>query len=91
MSSLTAFFTVCAVLAVGLPFCLWQIHRAWRAEQAANCDPYEVCPDSLRLLNDLDEYLNEYVVADPDLWEVFGIGGPWDVLGHDTTTTEEGQ
>lgn len=42
MSSLTAFFIVCAVLFTCTPVLLWQIHRAWRAEQAKNCDPYEV-------------------------------------------------
>lgn len=45
MSALSAFFTVCGVLVVGTPYCLWQIHRAWKAEQAANCDPYDICPD----------------------------------------------
>lgn len=42
MSSLEAFFIVCAVLLVGTPVCLWQIHRAWRAEQAKTADPYDV-------------------------------------------------
>jgi ribosomal protein L11 methylase PrmA len=41
MSSLEAFAIVCAVLLFGTPVCLWQIHRAWKAEQAKNCDPYE--------------------------------------------------
>lgn len=67
MSSLEAFFTVCAVLAVGTPVCLWQIHCAWRAEQAKTADPYEVGPDALRLLNDLDTHLDEYVAADTEL------------------------
>jgi hypothetical protein len=34
VSSLEAFFIVCAVLLVGTPVCLWQIHQAWKAEQA---------------------------------------------------------
>jgi hypothetical protein len=45
MSSLEAFVIVCAVLLVGTPVCLWQIHRAWKAELAKNTDPYEVGPD----------------------------------------------
>lgn len=67
VNSLEMFFIVCAVLAAGLPVCLWQIHRAWRAEQAKNSDPYEVGPDALRLLAELDAHLNEYVAADAEL------------------------
>jgi CHASE3 domain sensor protein len=67
MSSLEAFVIVCVVLLVGTPVCLWQIHRAWRAEQAKNDDPYEVGPDALRLLQDLDTHLDEYVAADTEL------------------------
>lgn len=67
MSSLEAFAIVCAVLLVGTPVCLWQIHRAWRAEQAKNADPYDVGPDALRLLQDLDTHLDEYVAADTEL------------------------
>lgn len=47
MSSLEAFTVVCAVLLVGTPVCLWQIHRAWKAEQAKNTDPYEADMDAL--------------------------------------------
>lgn len=71
MSSLEAFAIVCAVLLVGTPVCLWQIHRAWRAEQAKNCDPYDVGPDALRLLADLDTHLDEYVAADTELADGF--------------------
>jgi hypothetical protein len=92
VSSLAAFFTACAVITVVTPVLLWQIHRAWRAEQAKNTDPYETGMDDPRLPASLDEHLNGYVAADPDLWEVFGVGGPWDVLGPgDTTTHHEGE
>lgn len=84
VSYLNALFTVCGVLAVGLPICLWQIHRAWKAEAG---------PDDLWLPQDLDEHLDEYVAADPDLWEVFGVGGSWGVPDPDHTTdhTTEGE
>lgn len=67
MSSLKAFFAVCAVLLVGTPALLWQIHRAWKAEQAQNADPYDVGPDALRLLEELDTHLDNYVAADAEL------------------------
>lgn len=41
MSDLNRFFIVCGLIGTVTPFLLWQIHRAWRAEQAKNCDPYE--------------------------------------------------
>jgi hypothetical protein len=47
VSSLEAFFIVCAVLLVGTPVCLWQIHQAWKAEQAKNTDPYETDMDAI--------------------------------------------
>jgi hypothetical protein len=47
VSSLEAFAIVCAVLLIGTPTLLWQIHRAWRAEQAKNTAPYEADMDAL--------------------------------------------
>lgn len=67
MSYLAAFFIVCAVIVLVAPVLFWQIHRAWKAEQAKNCDPYDVGPDALRLLEDLDTHLDEYVAADTEL------------------------
>lgn len=67
MSSLEAFAIVCAVLLVGTPTLLWQIHRAWKAEQAKTADPYDVGPDALQLLGELDAHLDEYVAADTEL------------------------
>lgn len=54
MSALSAFFIVCAVLFTGTPVLLWQIHRAWRAEQAKNCDPYEEPGTSAAVLDELE-------------------------------------
>lgn len=34
MSTLAAFFTVCLLVVLVTPVLLWQIHRAWKAEQA---------------------------------------------------------
>lgn len=72
MSYLTAFFIACAVITVVTPLLLWQIHRAWRAEQAKNSDPYDVGPDALHLLGELDTHLDEYAAADPELRAAFG-------------------
>lgn len=67
MSSLAAFITVCLLIVLVTPALLWQIHRAWKAEQAKHQDPYDVGPDALRLLQDLDTHLDEYVAADTEL------------------------
>lgn len=83
MSSLTAFFIVCAVLFTGTPVLLWQIHRAWRAEQAKNCDPYDVGPDDPRLPAGINRLLDDYAALDPDLRQVFGPTAP-----HHTTEGE---
>jgi hypothetical protein len=40
---------------------------------------HDVGPDQLRLLEEMDAHLDEYVAEDPDLWDVFGRGGNWDV------------
>ena len=66
MSRLVSAFFL-AVLLVGPPACLWQIRRAWRAEQAKTADPYDVGPDALRLLGELDTHIDEYVAADAQL------------------------
>lgn len=72
MSSLAAFFTVCAVLAAGLPVCLWQIHRAWKAEQAAN----QPAPDPRWGTN----------TAEQDLCELLWDLDPYEAATTDHTT-----
>lgn len=63
MSSLSAFFAVCLLIVLVAPVLFWQIHRAWKAEQAKN----ETAPDprwgtdtslqdACELLWDLDDY-----------------------------------
>ncbi|MFE2967511.1 hypothetical protein ACFXKC_28335 [Streptomyces sp. NPDC059340] len=37
---------------------------------------HDVGPDSLRLLENTDAHITEYVAEDPDLWEAFGPGAP---------------
>lgn len=80
MSSLEAFTVVCAVLLVGTPVCLWQIHRAWKAEQAKTADPYEAGPDAQPGASLADHDLCEL------LWDMPAYG-----TGDHTTTHHEGE
>lgn len=67
MSYLTAFFITCGVITVVTPALLWQIHRAWRAEQAKNCDPYDVGPDTAPPVRETEPGVN---LADLDECEL---------------------
>lgn len=55
-------------------FVCWRMSRVLRRslhrDQAA--DTVDVGPDALRLLEDLDAHLDEYVAADPELAAGFG-------------------
>lgn len=89
MSDLTAFFIVCGVIVTVTPVLLWQIHQAWKAEQAKNTDPYEadaaepIGADDPRLPAGINRLLDDYAALDPDLRHVFGPTAP-----HHTTEGE---
>lgn len=64
---LKAALIVFGVIAVALSLLVWLLQRKWRAKQATTVDPYDVGPDVLQLLNDLDKHLETYVAADTEL------------------------
>lgn len=74
MSTVSAIVATITVLAfVGAVVC-WRmslvLRRSLHRDQAA--DTVDVGPDALRLLEDLDAHLDEYVAADPELAAGFG-------------------
>jgi len=61
---------------------VWRVCREPRPKKrnTTTAAQHDVGPDNLRLLQDLDAHLDEYVCEDPDLWDAFGRGGNWDVF-----------
>jgi hypothetical protein len=65
-----AALTVAVVLAVSLPAAWWQIRRATRHPSERDRlirAAHDVGPDSLRLLEDTDAYLDRIAAGDPEL------------------------
>jgi hypothetical protein len=58
-------YTVIVLASLGAAVCAWQVRRAWRDHRAQQ-QP-DVGPDALRLLQELNAHLDEYVLTDPEL------------------------
>jgi hypothetical protein len=57
-------YALVVLAALGATVCAWQVRRTWLAHRTQQPD---VGPDALRLLQELDAHLDEYVLADPEL------------------------
>jgi hypothetical protein len=88
VSPLAGVAIVAAVLAVGYPAARWQIRRAARHESERDRlirAAHDVGPDSLRLLQDTDRYLERIAAGDPEL------NAGLTRLRHELTHREEDQ
>jgi monomeric isocitrate dehydrogenase len=58
-------YTVIVLAVLGAVVCAWQVRRAWLAHRTQQ--RHDVGPDALRLLQELDAHLDEYLLANPDV------------------------
>ena len=60
--SVPQIYVICLLSLAGAAVCAWQVRRALRDNQQP-----DIGPDALRLLEELDAHLDNYVLADPEL------------------------
>jgi hypothetical protein len=58
-------YALCLIAFPCAVVCAWQVRRAWLAHRAQQ--QHDVGPDALRLLEELDAHLDEYLLANPDV------------------------